>query len=114
MITKIQATDFKHTNNNYDCSGPKPKQNMAFSNTLPSTSFNPEMLQNYFVSFTGEAKKTKKTSDSRGLEKTNGAEYIHKSALQLAKELNHKEAGPWHVIYNALADDIQFIDELGV
>ena len=113
LITKIQAADFKRTNYNYDCSGQKPKQNMAFSNTISSTSFNPEMLQNYFVSFTGNTKKTPKTADTRSLEKTNGAEYIHQSALQLAKELNHKEAGPWHVIYNALADDLQFIDELG-
>ena len=113
MITKIQATDFKNRQN-YDCSScRKPKQNMAFSNTLQSTSFNPEMLKNYYVSFTGASSKGKTAPKSRMFEKTNGAVYTETASIELAKELGHKEFNQWHVIYNALADTLQYIDELG-
>lgn len=114
MITKIQSSDFKSTDRkNYNCSCPKPKQNMAFSNTLQSTSFNPEMLKNYFVSFTGSSSSNKSTHKSQMMERTNAAEYINEAGIQLAKELGHKEYGPWHVMYNAIADTIQYIDALG-
>lgn len=86
---------------------------MAFSNTISSTSFNPEMLKNYYVSFTGDAKKTSKAGGVKSFEKTNGAIYIEKAGIELAKQLKHREVGPWHIIYNALYDTMAYLDELG-
>ena len=114
MITKIQATDFKRTSYNKDYLSQKSKQ-QAFSKTLPSTSYNPAMLQNYYVSFTGLFDWINKTPSNPFAntykEISSPAAEVIDAAKETAQHFGHKEVNHYHIMYTAVIDTLDFIEQ---
>ncbi|MBP3821787.1 AAA family ATPase [bacterium] len=107
MITKIQSTDIRFSNTKTNLKKHENISNPVFRGRedVLETSFNPQLLKNYYVSFTGK-------SDSDDLAYSNAGLFTNQMAVELAKSMHHKEAGALHVIFNSIAETIQCIDDL--